>query len=572
MALGTKTWRLVPPDPRADELIRCAGISPIQAMLLANRGIVRVPSACEFLHPRLESMADPMDMAGMERAVSALVSAIANQRKITIYGDYDADGLTSTALLVHFLSRFPVNVNWYIPNRLTEGYGLSEAALSRIAADGTSLVITVDCGASNAMEVEFAKRQGLEMVVTDHHRVSEDSQPDCAFVNPHRPDCPFPFKNLAGVGVAFYLLVALRSALRSNGFFKKLEEPDLREYLDLVALGTVADAVPLTDENRTFVKYGLARMCKSKWWGIEALKMLCGCGNHPMTSEDAAFKLAPRLNAAGRIGDSMSGIRLLLAREPLETTIWTRALESANKKRKIEEQRILANAEKTAASITLGQRTLFMAAKNWHRGVIGIAAARLAEKFNRPTALLSIAGNMAYGSARSVPGFDLHNALSRLAHLLNGFGGHAMAAGFSLGTDRIETVQETFEAIATETMESNPPPPPELRIDAELPLSRIDDHFVADLSELAPYGEGNPEPRFIARGLRVISPRLVGRDHLRMDVADGNHVKAAIGFGMGGGKPPEGGHMDLVFTPEINSWQGTSRIQLRIADMRPSSR
>jgi single-stranded-DNA-specific exonuclease len=571
MTPGTKTWRLLPLDKRADELMHSLGISPIQAMLLANRGITSVKPALEFLDPRLESMADPMLMADMERAVSSVVSAITNQRKITVYGDYDADGLTSTALLVHFLSRFPLSVNWYIPNRLTEGYGLSEAALSRIAANGTSLVITVDCGSSNASEVKFAKCMGLEVVVTDHHRVSADSMPDCPFVNPNRPDCRFPFKNLAGVGVAFYLLVALRSTLRSKGFFIKLEEPDLREYLDLVALGTVADAVPLTGENRAFVKYGLVQMSKSKWWGIEALKTVCGCGNNHMTSEDAAFKLAPRLNAAGRIGDSTSGIRLLLAREPLETTTWIRALESANKKRKIEENRILAKAEKTAESMVIGKRTLFMAAKNWHRGVIGIAASRLAEKFNRPTALVSIVGDIAYGSARSVPSFDLHDALGKLAQLLNGFGGHAMAAGFSLDTNSIKTVEEAFEAIASETMESNPPPP-EVLIDAEMELRRIDGDFIYDLTGLAPYGEGNPEPRFIARRLRVISPRVVGRDHLKMEVADGDDIKEAIGFGMGEEKPPEGGLMDMVFTPEINSWQGVSRIQLRIADMRPSTR
>ncbi|HDR14193.1 MAG TPA: single-stranded-DNA-specific exonuclease RecJ, partial [Desulfobacteraceae bacterium] len=370
MAAGRKTWRVLPLNTQARGLLRCAGISPIQAMLLTNRGITCVESAREFLHPRLESMADPMEMADMEQAASALVSAIKDQRKITVYGDYDADGLTSTALLVHFLSHFPVHVTWYIPNRLTEGYGLAESGLSRIAADGASLVVTVDCGSSNAAEVEMAKRMGLEVVVTDHHRVSGDSRPDCPFVNPNRPDCPFPFKNLAGVGVAFYLLVALRAALRSEGFFENTEEPDLREYLDLVALGTVADAVPLTGENRIFVKSGLARMSKSRWWGIEALKMVSGCGNNHMTSEDAAFKLAPRLNAAGRIGDSMSGIKLLLAREPLETTRWTRALESANKKRKVEERRILAKAEMTAASTAPGKRTLFMAEKNWHRGVI----------------------------------------------------------------------------------------------------------------------------------------------------------------------------------------------------------
>jgi single-stranded-DNA-specific exonuclease len=514
-------------------------------------------------------MADPMDMKDMDRAVSAVVKAISERRKITVYGDYDTDGITSTALLVHFLRHFPLHVDCYIPNRLTEGYGLNGPALSRIADNGTSLVITVDCGSSNAAEVELAKGMGIDIVITDHHRVFENSMPDCPFIDPNRADCRFPFKDLAGVGVAFYLLVALRAALRAQGFFKNIEEPDLKEYLDLVALGTIADAVPLAGENRIFAKSGLARMGKSSWWGIEALKTACGCQNNRMTSEDAAFKLAPRLNAAGRIGDSISGINLLLAREPLETVRWIKALESANKRRKTEERHILAGAEKAALSLEAAKRTLFMAAENWHRGVIGIAASRLAGKYNRPTALLSIEGGMAYGSARSVPGFDLYAAFARLGHLLKGFGGHTMAAGFSVETGNLKVLEENLEAIAAEVLDSHPPPP-EILIDAEMALSRIDERLVEDIAGLAPYGEGNPEPRFIARGLKVIGPRVVGRDHLKMEVADGNHIKEAIGFGMAAEKPPEGGFVDVVFTPEINSWQGASRVQVRMVDMRPS--
>ena len=525
-------------------------------------------SASAFLDPRLVSMADPGAMAGMEQAVSAVAGAIAGGRKITIYGDYDADGLTATALLVHFLSAVRVHVDWYIPDRLTEGYGLNGHALTRIAGSGTSLVITVDCGTSNATEVDLARRMGLEVVVTDHHRVPEDSRLCCPFVNPNRGDCRFPFKELAGVGVAFYFLVALRAELRSRGCFNDCEEPDLREFLDLVALGTVADSVSLTGENRAFVKFGLSLMERSRWWGIEALKTVSGFGNRAVTSEDVAFKLAPRLNAAGRIGDSKSGIRLLLAREPLETMAWARALESANRKRRVEEQRILAGAGRLAAATAPDRRTLFIAGKGWHRGVLGIAASRLADRYNRPTALLSVAGGMAYGSARSVPGFDLHDALGRVSSLLDGFGGHAMAAGFSVKADRLAALEDSFEAVAAEAMES-PPPAPEMLIDAELTLRQVDEGLIRDLTKLAPYGEGNPEPRFIARSLRVIGPRTVGRAHLKMEVGDGAQVRQAIGFGMAGRMPHDGALVDIVFTPEVSLWQGGSTIQLRVADMRP---
>jgi len=511
-----------------------------------------------------------MEMAGMEEAVSTVTDAIARGHKITVYGDYDADGLTAAALLVHFLSRLPARVNWYIPGRLTEGYGLNGHALQRIARDGTSLVITVDCGTSNPEALETAARMGLNVVVTDHHRVPENSGLRCPFINPNRSDCTFPYKDLAGVGVAFYFLVALRAELRLRGCFNGREEPDLRDFLDLVALGTVADASPLTGENRTFVKFGLARMGKSGWWGIEALKTICGLGNQAVTSEDVAFKLAPRLNAAGRIGDSTSGMRLLLAREPLETMKWAKALESANKRRKTETRRILESAGELAASNDPDRLSLFMASKGWHRGVLGIAASRLAALYNRPTALLSVAGDMAYGSARSIPGFDLHEAMGRLRHMLDGFGGHAMAAGFSVKAHMMPALEKNFEAVVTESMAASPPPPPEILIDAELSLEQADENLVRDLARLAPYGEGNPEPCFLARGLRVIGPKQVGENHLKMDLAEGACVREAIGFGMAARKPREGALVDVVFTPETNVWSGVSRVQLRIIDMRPS--
>jgi single-stranded-DNA-specific exonuclease len=570
MTPGPKTWRIPPIRTSTGDLHGQLGITPLQARLLANRGITGIETTQDFLNPRLMSMADPMEMADMEEAVSTVAGAIADGRKITVYGDYDADGLTSTAILVHFLSRLPVPVGWYIPNRLTEGYGLNGQALTNIAKNGTSLLITADCGTSSVAEIALARGMGMDVVVTDHHRVSESPRPSCPFVNPNRWDCRFPFKDLAGVGVAFYLLVALRSALRSAGFFKDHEEPDLREFLDLVALGTVADAVPLTGENRTFVKFGLDRMSKSSWWGLEALKTVCGFGKQTVSSEDVAFKLAPRLNAAGRIGDSTSGMKLLLSREPLETMRWARALESANKKRKIEEQRILASAEKSASSSAAEKRTLFMAAKGWHRGVLGIAASRLAGRYNRPTLLLSVTGDIAYGSARSIPGFDLHNALGLVGHMLNGFGGHAMAAGFSVKTDRIKALEEAFEAIAAENIPEDPPAP-ELSIDAELRLEQVDESLIADLAKLAPYGQGNPEPCFIAHRLKAIGPRVIGDGHLKMEMVDGNRTMEAIGFGMAERKPVDGELMDVLFTPEVNTWQGVSQIQLRITDMRYSA-
>lgn len=564
---GTGKWRLLPQRTPGDEVCRAAGITPLQARLLANRGITGVEAIRAFLDPKLVSMADPMAMKDMAETASVVADTICAGQRITVFGDYDADGLTATSLLVHFFTRLKVNVGWHIPNRLTEGYGLNGQVLRRIAGDGTSLLITVDCGTSNASEIEQAGRMGMKVVVTDHHLVPEKSGPACPFVNPNRRDCRFPFKDLAGVGVAFYLLVALRAELRSRGFFGDRAEPDLRDFLDLVALGTIADAVPLTGENRAFVKFGLARMERSGWWGIEALKNLCGFENRAVSSEDVAFKLAPRLNAAGRLGDSTSGINLLLARDPLETMRWARALESANKKRRTEEQRILAGAEKLAAENAPVRRTLFMASKGWHRGVLGIAASRLAGRFNRPTALLAVDGETAYGSARSIPGFDLHGALGRLSHLMEGFGGHAMAAGFSVKSDRLEAMEKSFEKVASETMKEEPLPP-ETLIDEELTLAQVHEGLIEDLARLAPYGEGNPEPRFLARRLRIVGSRIVGANHLKMELGDGVHVREGIGFGMAGKRTFEGALVDVVFTPEISLWQGISRIQLRIADMR----
>ena len=345
-------------------------------------------------------MADPMLMTGMSDALAIILKAIENRKKITIYGDYDADGLTATALLSNFFSSLGIQVSSYIPDRLREGYSLNGEAISKIAKNRTELIITVDCGTTNAREIALAKTLGMNVVVTDHHQVPEDFQTQCPVVNPHQPGCPFPFKDLAGVGLAFFLTVAVRTALREIGWFRTRPEPDLKEYLDLVALGTVADRVPLLDQNRILVHYGIGVMAKSRWPGISAMKEVAGIANTEITADDLAFRLGPRLNAPGRMGDSRIGIRALTVHEPTLARDLALRINAANNQRQGVEQNILNQIEGVIRSDggIRDSRTIVVAGENWHKGVLGIVASRLVDKYHRPSLVLNIQDDLASGS------------------------------------------------------------------------------------------------------------------------------------------------------------------------------
>jgi len=567
-----KVWKLIPASPAAPQLAREAGLSPLQAQLLINRGITDRAAVESFLSPGLSHMVDPMLMKGMDRGVKAILKAIENLDKITIYGDYDADGLTAAALLLNFFSDIGVMADAYIPNRLAQGYGLHGEAIQSLHKTGTGLILTVDCGISGEKEIALARELGLNVVVTDHHQIPGRFRPDCPVIDPHQPDCPFPFKHLAGVGLAFFLAVAVRAALREKGWFIGRTEPDLREYLDLVALGTTADRVPLVGQNRMLVTCGLRRMADSRWPGIRAMMDATGVNRAVITSDDLAFRLAPRLNAPGRMGDSDIGLTLLTASEDETARNLAQMVNVANSRRQGLEQGILDRIEEM---IRLDQpiadrRTLLLWGENWHPGVLGIVASRLVDRYHRPSLVVGVRDGVASGSGRSIDGFNLYRALNRLSPLFERFGGHAHAAGFSLNEENLEDLKRGLEDIAGGEL-SEQDMVPVIPVDARLLLKDVSRQTVRDIESLSPFGEQNPEPVFLARSLDVLGSRVVGERHLKLRLRQGETVHEAIGFGLGHWHPLVGERMDVLFTPELNQWQGAETIQLKVIDMRRSA-
>jgi len=552
-----KVWKLKPASPAASQLARKAGITPLQAQLLINRGITESTVAQSFLSPRLSQMADPMLMKGMDSSVKTILAAMQTRDKITIYGDYDADGLTATAVLLHFFSDLGIPVTSYVQ------------AIEQISRNGTGLIITVDCGISGAREIDLAKGLGLEVVVSDHHQMSGESRLNCPVINPHQPDCPFPFKDLAGVGLAFFLAVAIRAVLRDQGWFKGRPEPDLREYLDLVALGTIADRVPLLGQNRMLVRGGIRRMADSRWPGIRAMMDVASVKSSEISSGDLAFRLAPRLNAPGRLGDSDAGLRILTVTEDQEAKELALKVNVENGRRQRLEQSILDRIEDMIRSEgrIADRRTLLLWGENWHQGVLGIVASRLVERYHRPSLVIGVKDGIATGSGRSIDGFNLYQALSRLRPLFHKFGGHAYAAGFRLDEENLEILKRDLEGLAENEM-TDEDLVPTIEVDSDLHLKEIGHEMIGQITALSPFGEKNPEPAFRARSLHVSGSRVVGERHLKLRVRQGETTLEAIGFGLGHHHPLNGKRVDIIFTPGLNRWQGSENIQLKIVDLR----
>ena len=563
-----KVWKLKSPSPLASQLSVEAGLTPLQAQLLINRGISDGESARFFVHPQLTHMADPMLMKNMVKATTIILKAIEEQEKITIYGDYDADGLTATALLLNFFSSIGTPASYYIPNRLQEGYGLNKEAVEKIASGGTGLIITVDCGTSNKGEIAFARSLGMKVVVTDHHQVPSGFEADWPVVNPHQADCPFPFRDLAGVGLAFFLAVALRAILRERGLFKAKPEPDLREYLDLVALGTVADRVPLLGQNRMLVNSGIGIMARSRWPGLNAMMEVANTGTSNITADDLAFRLAPRLNAPGRMDDPEIGLKILTVKEPQLARDFALRLDVANNQRQGTERDILERIEDMIKAMDgiKDSKTLVFAGEDWHKGVLGIVASRLVEKYHRPSFIFSISEGMAVGSGRSIDGFNIFQALGQLGHLFEKFGGHAHAAGFTLKAKNLDILRTELEDLARDAF-GDEDLVPAIEVDAEISFNEITPEIISQIKALCPFGEGNPEPLFCARSLEVQGTWIVGERHLKIRVRQKGKSFEAIGFGLAGKHTVEGKSINMVFSPEFNRWEGYDRIQLRIIDL-----
>jgi single-stranded-DNA-specific exonuclease len=550
-------WEIIPADPAArDKLARELEIPPVLAQLLVNRGIRESESAFRFLKPSLSDLRQPLapePLPDLDRAVERVIRAISGREKITIFGDYDADGISATAILCLFLSRLGVTVDWELPNRIKEGYGLNPEAVRKIKARGSDLIITVDCGTANIEEIMLARELGLPVIVLDHHEVGGELPPALAVVNPKRKDSRFPFGDLAGVGVAYYFLIALRQKLRETGMLNP-DGNNLREYLDLVALGTIADLMPLREENRILVAFGLRELAQSKRPGIQALRKVARTfGKKPVSAEEVGYYLAPRINAGGRLGDSRIGMKLLLAEDPEQARMAAEELDRYNRSRQREEEKILQGARKKIAELfpASAERPagLVLADPEWHPGVVGIVASKLTEELNRPVCLIAVAEGLGRGSGRSLPGISLVSILGELSSDLEAYGGHELAAGFKILPETISRFAQGFESAVGRMVKAEPGAlDPAIQVDQELDYQGTMELLDSGLERLEPFGMGNPEPVFLARGLQAREIGLVGSRHLRVILDWENSSIRAIGFGMAGKYDLKtGDRLDILF-------------------------
>jgi single-stranded-DNA-specific exonuclease len=563
-----RLWRLKEAEPAlVERLAREAGIPPLLAVVLANRGFGEPLEAKRFLSASLADIHDPLTMLGMESAVARLLSSVTTGEKVCVYGDYDVDGITAVALLIDFFRKIGLDSLYYIPNRLEEGYGLSIEGVRSVAAAGAKVIVTVDCGITAVEEAQLCVELGIALIITDHHTPGPLIPAACAVINPLQPGCPFPFKYLSGVGLAYNLAIALRGALRGTGHFDARPEPNLREYLDLVALGTVADIVPLVDENRIFVKHGLNELTRSARPGVQALKKVAGVDG-PVTCGAVGFRLAPRLNAAGRLEDAALGVELILCNDRQRGEAIADELNTNNLERQALEQEILREALEMVGKDPLsnGRKSIVLSSDTWHPGVIGIVASRIVELFYRPTILIAMQNGSGRGSGRSIPNFHLYDALRACSEHLLKFGGHKYAAGIAIDEATLEKFASSFDAVAGGLL-SDADLIPELAIDGVITPAELTLELAGQVERLAPFGMGNPEPLFLLRGARVISRRVLKERHLKLRLGCGEQVVEAIGFNLDHEAATDS-EVDLVCCLQINIWNGHRGVQLRIRDIR----
>lgn len=551
-----------------------AGMPPLVARVLASRGLSTPEAAAQFMADSLADLPDPMLMKGMELASERLCAAIRRGEQIALYGDYDVDGVCSSALMKLFLQGVGAKVRSYIPHRLGEGYGLNREAVERLCAEGAQLLITLDCGITSVEEVALARGHGVDVLIVDHHTVPELLPPATAILNPHQPGCEYPTRHLCAAGVAFNLCIAARKRLRETGGFGDRREPNLRELMDLVALATVADVVPLTGANRVLVKQGLKELGEARRPGVRALKEVSGLSAHsPVTSGLVGFRLGPRINAAGRLDDASIGLRLLCSETFEEAVPLAQLLDAANAERQAIEQRMLNDAFAQAATRP-EVRGLVLASEGWHPGVVGIVASRVVEKFHRPAVLVAMDGERGRGSARSIERFHLFDALSACSDHLARFGGHKHAAGLTVEAPRLADFTAAFERIAAERL-CEDDLVPRCRVDAVVSAAELDERSVQALEMLGPFGCGNPEPVFVLRR-QVAHPRLLrakregGANHLKLSLEMAPHLDA-IGFGMGDRMELTEGPIDLAFQVSVDDWNGRRRVQLKLKDLAASA-
>ena len=563
-----RTWRERQADPELVAGLSSAGVPALLARLLANRGIVEPGAALAYLNPTLSSLADPLLLSGMEASVDRLVLAQSRGERVCVHGDYDVDGVSSVALLISFFRAVGIDCFSYIPKRLTEGYGLSAQGVEAAARGGAKILVTVDCGITSVAEALLCREIGVDLIITDHHQPSDPLPDAFAIINPLLSDCRFPFKSLAGVGVAFHLVIALRGKLRAGGLLPATE-PDIREYLDFVALGTIADVVPLLGANRVLVSYGLKQLSAASRVGVQALKEVSGVTGE-VGCGAVGFRLAPRINAAGRLEDAALGLEMLLTSDSAKARTIAQALEDSNAERQALERDTLEEARAMLADgACRGRKSIVLGSELWHPGVIGIVASRIAELFHRPVILFAFEDGTGRGSGRSISRFHLLDAIRDCGQHLLRFGGHSHAAGLSIDEAQLEQFALSFDQAAAGSLEDDAliPTTP---YDLELSAGDIVESLPAELERMKPFGMGNPEPVFLLKGATVAGSRTLRGGHLKLTLALGGRSFEAIGFGLAE-KGVTSGRVDLLFSPGINVWNGKSTLQLTVKDLRPAA-
>ena len=549
----------------AGSLCSHLGISELLARALINRGIESIEQAKRFLSADLDEMYDPFLLTDLEEAVDRILMAIEENEKICIYGDYDVDGVTSTALCVNVLRKLEADVMHYIPVRADEGYGLNAEAAEYLAQQQVNLIISVDCGIRSIDVVERIKELGMEIIITDHHECGEELPQTLAVINPHRQDCSYPFKELAGVGVALKLMQAVTDSIGCGEL--------IAEVMDLAAIGTVADVVPLLDENRVIVKNGLKALQNTENIGLQALIAVSGLGEKEISSYNIAFVLAPRINAAGRLADASRCVELLITEDYDLAKEIAEELEKENRERQRIEAEIQEQAVGKLASIASFEKEQIIVLEdaNWHPGVIGIVASRVVDQYSKPAILIAKDEEWGKGSARSMKGFNIYEAMCRCSEIFEKFGGHEMAAGLTLKSENIEVLRKRINEVAIEMLDGKELLP-EIMVDYKLEAKDINLQTAKQLKMLEPFGMGNSNPNFVCRDMQIVDRRLVGASgkHVSLNLYDGKNNVKAIAFNMGNlfNVLSIGKKIDIICCMDINLWNNNENLQLVIKDIK----
>ena len=560
----TKKWQIYESNnEKIEEISQKYNLNKLLATILVNRKIEENQIEI-YLNPNRKNFHDPFLMPDMEIAVNRILKAMKNKEKIIIYGDYDVDGITSITVLKSFLNDIGVETNTYIPNRLIEGYGLNKEAIDKISKKGCNLMITVDCGISAIEEIEYANSLGIETIITDHHEAGNEIPKAIAVIDNKRKDSKYPFRELAGVGVVFKLIQAI-------GITLKLKEESYLKYLDIVCIGTISDIVPLVDENRVIAKLGLLLVAQTKNIGLRSI--INSSGYNKIDSNTISFGVAPRINACGRMGKAEEALELFLSKDKNEVNELTNKLNEHNRKRQETEKTIFENAvEKIKEEHLDENKAIIVGGENWHHGVIGIVSSKITEMYFKPSILFSFEEDgIGKGSGRSIPGFDLHEALMKCSDTIEKFGGHSMAVGITVKKDNLEKFKKEFEQIATQSKIDEIIPI--INIDAKVDLSDIDKEMVESLKQLEPFGEANKMPVFAFKNLKIDSIRALSEGkHLKLTLKDNNYIINAIGFNIGylANEYRIGDKIDVAGVLEINTFNGVDNLQINIKDIMKS--